>query len=163
MNMNIEEVAKNLKTLQLCVDINSHVFESRACMARLQKTTDEGLIAAYKLVKFSMQMKDPKLMGVVYKRAQDLFPDESKMDSVKMFEVNELKKTFERGLFELFKKHPAFFQKCTLPEMNQQIKSVQSASKKCVLEQRKNKVECELVMPNEIFMSLQANKRNRVR
>ena len=97
MNMNIEEVAKNLKTLQLCVDINSNVFESRACMDRLQKTTDEGLIAAYKLVKFSMQMKDPKLMGVVYKRTQDLFPDESKMDSVKMFEVNELKKTFERG------------------------------------------------------------------
>lgn len=109
---------KFMKTLDICIDLNSNVAESSACLARAEKTTCEGFSAATNLIEIAMKTKDINLFTEVFNKTRKLIPDASKIDKELYRELIKQRNVFDRLVVKLVSQHPSFMIKVIIPSIS---------------------------------------------
>ena len=109
---------KFMKALDLCIDINSHVAESSACLARAEKTTCEGFSVATNLIQIAMKTKDINLFIEVFNKTRKLVPGADKMDKELHRELLKQKNVFDRLIVKMISEHPSFMIKVMIPSIS---------------------------------------------
>ena len=144
--MDVIEISKMLHGLNICVDINSHIGESKACMRRVIKTTGEGLEMARELINASIKMKDLKIMKQTYLLVKKLKPASDLMDSVRYTEIEQMYNDFYKDVVKTIKLHPRFVFRYLLVDMHNEKINSNSVEKRQTMDNNINIVYQQILM-----------------
>ena len=118
-----------LKKLEICIDINSHAFESSACRARLLKTTAEGFAIAYDLIKLCVKERDEVGFAAAYTQSGQLLPAPSVCDPAVYRKLKDTQNAFKRRVVALVSEHSSFLLKHLIPAVNEYYQYYQQKGK----------------------------------
>ena len=148
--MNVPDIEKLYKGIQICLDMNSHISESSACMERLPKTTKEGFDLSYEMAVAALKMRDVELLDRVYALSANLIPDEKVLDSVVFYNLKKLQKRFEKRLLGLLKAHPSFLLKYKMVQLTDQKRAQTDEIVRQQIQDRINLIYGQIILPHQI-------------
>lgn len=104
--------------LNICIDMNSRVAESPACMACLTETVKEGLGAAFILLEYAVRTQDAAAFAETFNKTKKLFPKTDNISLEIKRNLNMQKSAFDRKVSNLIAKYPSFLIKYLIPAVN---------------------------------------------
>lgn len=148
--MNIPDIEKIYNGIQICLDLNSHVAESDACMARLQKTTKEGFCLFYQMAVAAVKMRDVELLDRIYALSAKLIPSEDALDSVVFANLKKTQKKFEKKVLGLLKSHPSFVLKYKMVQLTNKKRAETNDIARQQIQTRINTIYAKIVLPHQM-------------
>ena len=146
--MNIPNIENLYKGLSVCLDINSHIIESSACMERLPKTVKEGFELSYQMANAAVKMRDVELLDKVYTLSGQLIPDERVIDSAVFVNIKKTQKQFEKKVIGLLKSHPSFLLKYKMVQLTNQKRAETNVAARQQLQNRINVIYSQIILPH---------------